>query len=66
MNPMLSEIEAFMTTHKLSQWQFGERALGDRHFVKQLRTGRRLWPETEAKVRNFIATYAPDREEQKC
>jgi hypothetical protein len=66
MNSLLSEIDAFITTHDMSEWQFGERALNDRRFVKELRRGRRCWPETEGKVRNFIATYAPAQEAAQC
>lgn len=61
MNSLLTEIEAFTAAHSMSEWQFGERALNDRRFVKELRNGRRCWPETAAKVRNFIATFVPDR-----
>ena len=35
-------------------------ALNDRPFVGQLENGRRVWPETEAKVRNFMAAYQPE------
>ena len=62
MNPLLSEIEMFIATHEMSEWKFGQYAMNDRHFVKQLRNGRRLWPETETRVREFIATYAPARQ----
>lgn len=59
MNTLLSEIEAFLETHGMAPTRFGDEALGDRHFVRQLRSGRRVWPETEAKVRRFMATYRP-------
>jgi hypothetical protein len=59
MSTLLSEIEAFMATHEIAPTKFGDDALGDRHFVRQLREGRRVWPETEAKVRGFMATYRP-------
>jgi len=36
---------------------FGALVMNDRHLVRQLRAGRRLWPETEAKVRAFMASY---------
>jgi hypothetical protein len=64
MNNLLQDIEAFCDTHKLSIWQFGELALNDKPFVKQLQDGRRVWPETEAKVRRFMATYRPDAASQ--
>jgi hypothetical protein len=57
MSPLLPEIELFIATHGLSPTRFGQDALGDRHFVKQLRRGRRVWPETADKVRRFMATY---------
>jgi hypothetical protein len=59
MEQLLSEIEAFMIRHEVPPTRFGDDALGDRHLVRQLRGGRRLWPETEAKVRDFMATYRP-------
>ena len=57
MNSLLAEIEAFLETHDLAAWRFGTDALGDKHFVKQLRRGRRCWPETEQRVRLYMATY---------
>lgn len=59
---LLSDIEAFLTAHGMSATAFGDKALGDRHFVRQLRKGRRVWPETEAKARRFMATYRPERQ----
>ena len=61
---LLADILAFCETHGLSIWQFGELALQDKPFVKQLKAGRRIWPETEAKVRRFMATYKPDAEDK--
>lgn len=42
--------------------RFGELAMSDKGFVFRLRNGRRTWPETEAKVRRFMAAYRPDME----
>jgi len=60
MGSLLSEIEAFIQTHSLSHFRFGREAIGDNHFVEDLRNGRRCWPETEARVRLYMATYKPD------
>jgi len=60
MQTLLTDIEAFCERHKLSKWDFGAMALNDRPFVGQLENGRRVWPETEAKVRNFMAAYQPE------
>jgi hypothetical protein len=55
---LLDDIEEFLREHDdLSPTALGDRSLGDRHFVRQLRNGRRVWPETEAKVREFMAAY---------
>lgn len=61
MDGLISDINAFCEAHGLSKWQFGQLALNDRPFVAQLESGRRVWPETEAKVRRFMATYRPER-----
>lgn len=64
MSNLLTEVEAFLKARDMAASTFGAEALGDRHFVRQLRGGRRVWPETEAKVLQFMAEYtaAPDRE----
>jgi hypothetical protein len=62
MQTLLSEIELFMDTHGLSHWQFGKLALGDKHFVRQLREGRDIRVSTEGRVRSFMLTYNPQRE----
>ena len=52
---LIAEIEAFTKASEMSEITFGRKALGDPHFVRQLRNGRRVWPTTEARVRKFIA-----------
>ena len=57
MEPLLTDIDAFLETHQMSPSAFGDAALGDRHLIRQLREGRRMWPETEGKVRAFMTGY---------
>lgn len=59
MSDLVSDIRAFCAAHEMAPTRFGELALNDKPFVAQLENGRRLWPETEAKVREFMATYRP-------
>ncbi len=60
MASILEDVEAFLKVNdKISATAFGDGAMKDRHLVRQLRAGRRLWPETEAKVRTFMAEYTP-------
>jgi hypothetical protein len=66
MESLLQDIEAFLETHSatLSPTAFGVGALKDRHFVRQIRKGRRIWPETEQRVRRFMATYRPAEQDR--
>lgn len=57
MEQLLTDIEAFCRDHNVPESRFGELALNDKPFVQQLRKGRRVWPETEDKVRAFMASY---------
>lgn len=66
MSNLLQDIEAFCQVHELSESQFGIMALNDKNLIPQLKgeggkRPRRLWPETEAKVRRTMATYLPER-----
>lgn len=68
MSTLLDDVLAFCETQKLAESQFGVLALNDKNFVPDLRGDRRerprrLWPETEAKVRHFMATYRPAESE---
>lgn len=61
---LLADIEAFLATHDMAESTFGRDAVNDWRFVSDLRGGeekkpRRVWPETEQKVRRFMATYRP-------
>lgn len=56
---LLAEIIAFAEREQMSEITFGRKAMGDPHFVRDLRKGRRLWPDTEAKARDWIAAYVP-------
>jgi 2,4-dienoyl-CoA reductase-like NADH-dependent reductase (Old Yellow Enzyme family) len=53
------QVEAFLLEHSISPVTFGREAMKDPHFVRDLRNGRRLWPETETKVRRYMAEYVP-------
>jgi hypothetical protein len=57
--PLPVAVEAFIAQHKMADSTFGRLAANDWKLVRQLRKGRRFWPETEAKVRNFMAEYRP-------
>lgn len=51
---LIDAIDRFVAATGISEITFGRKALRDPHFVRDLRNGRRVWPETEAKVRAFM------------
>lgn len=54
---LIAEVDAFIERQSMSPITFGRKAMSDPHFVAQLRNGRRVWPETAAKVRAFMSAY---------
>lgn len=57
MSQLLQAIEAFLEDYNIAPSSFGHMALGDKHFVRQLRNGRRVWDDTASKVRSFMDHY---------
>lgn len=57
MDDLLTEITAFCQHHGMSKWDFGDLAMNDRPFVKQLEQGRDIRASTAAKLRAFMAEY---------
>lgn len=63
MSTLQQEIATFMEAHSMPPATFGRLAVKDPRFVFDLERGRRVWPETESKVRTFMAEYsAPSSE----
>lgn len=59
---LLHDIETFLLSTEIAESAFGRGAVNDWKFVRDLRSGRRIWPETEAKVRRFMLTYTPEQQ----
>lgn len=51
---LLSEIEEFMQAEKIGEHRFGILAVNNGRLVERLRSGRRIWPETTQRVREFM------------
>lgn len=71
MAQLLTDIETFCSRHDIKPTRFGELALNDKPFVSQLRgegraKPRRVWPETEAKIRKFMEEYPAQSEAAQC
>lgn len=64
--PLPETIEAFLTLHDMAPVTFGRLAAKDPHFVRDIRGGKRVWPETDAKIRAFMANHSPASEQQRA
>ena len=58
-HPILHDIDAFLRRTNLSETYFGRQAANDWKLISQLRKGRRLWPQTEQRIRDFMENYRP-------
>lgn len=56
-NNLLSEIDAFLAETGMGPSYFGKQATGNSEVVSRLREGRRVWPETETKLRAFMIAH---------
>lgn len=56
-NDMLIEINRFLARTGMAPTRLGRLALGDPGFVAGVRAGRKVYGETAAKVRVFMAGY---------
>ena len=56
-NPLLADIERFLTETNMGPSYFGKVAVGNSEVVHRLRAGKRVWPETEVKLRAFIVAH---------
>ena len=54
---LLAEVEAFLAGSGLSPTAFGRQALGDPGFVRGLRSGRTIRPNTYERIKGFMETY---------
>jgi hypothetical protein len=60
---LLDEIEKYLRRTRMPTTRFGRDAMGDSHFVLNLREGREPRPSTVRRVRAYLAaqeTHEPD------
>lgn len=51
---IVAEIERFCSASGIAETTFGRLAVNDGKLVQRLRTGGRMWPETEERIRSFM------------
>lgn len=52
---LLDDVTAFLAETGMGASYFGKLAASNSELVSRLEAGGRVWPETEAKIRDFIA-----------
>lgn len=57
MSDLLDQIKEFCGRNQMAESTFGKKAVNDGKFVERLKNGRRCWPETEQKVRDFMLSH---------
>ncbi|MGQ7829557.1 hypothetical protein [Altererythrobacter sp. Z27] len=57
---LIRTVEKFLREHDMAATKFGRLAAHDPRFVLDLRMGRTPRPHTEARVRQWMAGYAPE------
>ena len=55
---LLEQIDTFLSLTGMKKSNFGKYALNDPMLYSDLKRGRRLWADTEARIRSFMSTYA--------
>jgi hypothetical protein len=58
---LIQDIDAFLRDTGMGASYFGKLATGNSELVARLRSGRRVWPETEQKVREFMRAQRKGR-----
>ena len=58
---LIRSVEQFLRQHEMAATKFGRLAAHDPRFVLDLRMGRIPRAGTEARVRNWMANYTPER-----
>lgn len=56
---LLRDIEAFIKSQDMGASYFGKAAVGNSELVKRLRDGKRIFQDTEERVRAFIRDRSP-------
>lgn len=56
---LLTEIDKFLAAEGIGEHRFGILAVNNGRLVERLRSGGRIWPETEQQIRDFIASRRP-------
>lgn len=54
---LMERIDAFLLRHGMSPYAFGEKAIGDKHLVNQLRAGRDLRMSTVQRIERFMEAH---------
>lgn len=61
---LLSDIDAFLSETGMGEYRFGLLAVRNGRLMERLRSGGRIWPETEAEIRAYMISTRRAKEGQ--
>jgi len=64
-DPLLESVERFLADSGMEPTTFGEKAMNDGNFVRDLRNGREVRRRTREKVERFIKEWQAQRQREK-
>lgn len=53
---LIADIETFIAANDMAETYFGAKSIKNSKLLARLRAGRRIWPETEKAIRDFMAS----------
>ena len=61
---LINEIDGFLAEFHIGEHRFGILAANNGRLVERLRSGGRIWPETEERIRQFMASRREKRQQK--
>ncbi len=63
---LIADIDAFLAETGMSESYLGKKGVGNSEVVSRLRSGGRIWPDTETKLRSFMLMRLEKHRKGKC
>ena len=54
---IIQDVDRFLDQTKMAETTLGKKAVNDGKAIKRLRAGKRMWPETISKLRDFMDNH---------
>lgn len=58
---ILKEVDGYLADSRITETTLGKKAVNDGKAIPRLRAGKRMWPETIQKLRDFMRENPPSQ-----